>query len=136
MPLKWKFSLDVILLIFPNLDFCFPLLVVHSYYCVVRLLNIQFFSLFSCTWCWHLLIFIFLAVFTALPKLFCLSSTNCWHTLKWNLGSEVEKLKLSEMTCRQGVIEVAKMWVLCFHISMFIFVQLMYWIWINCWLIF
>lgn len=24
---------------------------------------------------------------------------------------EIEKLKLSEMTCRQGVIEVAKMWV-------------------------
>lgn len=24
---------------------------------------------------------------------------------------EIEKLKLSELTCRQGVIEVAKMWV-------------------------
>lgn len=24
-------------------------------------------------------------------------------------GSEIEKLKLSELTCRQGVIEVAKM---------------------------
>jgi len=37
------------------------------------------------------------------------------------MDREIEKLKLSEMTCREGVIEVAKMWVLrlFFLISLF-----------------
>lgn len=36
---------------------------------------------------------------------------NWWYWYCWNLyfHREIEKLKLSEMTCRQGVIEVAKM---------------------------
>lgn len=32
-------------------------------------------------------------------------------SLHFSVDSEIEKLKLSEMTCREGVIEVAKMYV-------------------------
>lgn len=40
------------------------------------------------------------------------------------MNREIEKLKLSEMTCREGVIEVAKMWVILF--LFFIFLHSMY----------
>jgi hypothetical protein len=39
---------------------------------------------------------------------------------------EIEKLKLSEMTCREGVLEVAKMWALQFLILFLFFLACMY----------
>ena len=47
--------------------------------------------------------------------------------LKLLMDREIEKLKLSELSCRQGVIEVAKMWVAFFYCYNIAFYVLWHW---------
>ena len=53
--------------------------------------------------------------------------------LKNCIGREIEKLKLSELTCPQGIIEVAKMWVASFYFKIFIILHIISLWWLhNC----